>query len=242
MVRILLIGGVIIAVLGVLFYFRFIASSAKLETPKQQTQVSSPASDSTTEPQEVPLSLPQARISADEKIQALQLQVNTLTEQVKELKKNSPEARISALESSLTALKAQNSSSTTTTSSTTSTKFPLYIPLGSGGSVTSTDWVTLDNYNITLDSASYPGYTSVQLEVNMRMNDPKGITAYARLINITDNSAITQSQASTTSTSFGVVRSSNFSLTSGSKTYKIQVKTQNQAEMLVQDARLKINF
>lgn len=244
MFRILALVAIVIILFGGLGYWRFSASKNSLKSPTKQAPSASVQSDSIS-PIEVPATLP-ADATVEDKIKIIQTQLDSLNKQLSSLK---PEAssspRIDALEASVTEIKARLSlleKGTTSSSTTASNKYPLYIPLGVGGSVTSSDWQTIDNYNITIDPASYPGYSGVQLEINMRLNDPKGIKAFARLINITDNSAITSSQATTTSTSFSTVSSGNFNLTTGSKSYKLQVKTQEQAELLIQDARLKVNF
>lgn len=148
------------------------------------------------------------------------------------------EARIKALEQDVAKLKNQNVSTAYTAPAS---KPPLYIPLGSGG-IESTDqnWYSLDNYSATIDTQEYPGMKSISLEVNMKLNQTSG-AGYARLYNITDNSAITY-EASTTSDKYSWVTTSAFNLPSGKKTYQLQVKSGTGTIVYIQSARIKVNF
>ena len=228
--------------LGCLGYWRYVASKPSLTS--NSTVDSSPI--------EVPKTLPKAsledRVVAIESlmtkvvssINSLKSSIaqdtssttgsDTLSAQVTELK-----ARVAALESG-----AGVTSSPAPSSSGTSSKSTIYIPLGSGGIVESTNWTPLNTFQITLDPAQYPGYSSMQLEVNMRLNQPGG-TLYSRLYNSSDSSA-KSSELTSTSTDSQVISSSTFTLSSGSKTYILQAKTSDGSKGFLDYARIKVNF
>lgn len=117
----------------------------------------------------------------------------------------------------------------------------IYIPLGYGGSATTLDYSTINDYQISLDPADYSGYTGVSLELSLRVFQGNG-TAYARLINTTDNQAIYQSEVSTQNQNYIWLYSPQFTLSAGKKIYKLQLKTITGYEADIQNARLKVSF
>lgn len=159
------------------------------------------------------------------------------------------EDRIKLLEASLTVLerrqdiveKSTGVSTGSTTTSSTGALPPSYIPLGSGGSTSATDWTSVDNLDVSINPADYPGYKSMQLEVSLRTFQGNG-QAYARLYNNDDGLAIPTSEVSTTSENYNWQNSATFTLSSGKKTYKIQLKTLTGYEASVQSARIRVNF
>ena len=194
------------------------------------------------EPVEVPKTLPNATI--DERVQVVE---KALTEVIKKVNTISSQTdsslntRVSALEASVTDLKVQIANLPAASSApASSAKSSLYIPLGSGGSVASVDWTPLNTFQIVLDPSQYPGYTSMQLEVNMRLVQPGG-TLYARLYNNSSSSS-TSPEVSSTSTNSSVYTSSTFSLPSGSKTYVLQAKTSDGTQAFLDTARIRVNF
>lgn len=118
---------------------------------------------------------------------------------------------------------------------------PVYIPLGGGTSANSTAWVGLDGYIVNINPADYPGYKSMQLEVNVRLIEAVG-NANVRLYNQTDNSPISGSNVSTNSTSYTLLTSSGFSVSPVAKTYQLQVQSTTGYEMDIQNARIRVNF
>ncbi len=230
---------IIILVLGGLGYWRFVASAPKLDTP-QTSQDDGPI--------EVPKTLPEA--SLEDRIKILEDVVLKLVKQVNSSKstttQTSPDSASDSdsntLQAQVTELKARVSAleSGSPAPSGISSKSTIYIPLGSGGQMSSTSWVTLDTFQISLDPSQYSGYSSMQLEVNMRLNQPGG-TLYARLYNLTSGSA-TSSEVTSTSTSSTVQTSSTFTLPSGNKTYILQAKTSDGTLGFLDYARIKVNF
>lgn len=232
MIRLLPFILIPILVLAGLGYWRYTASKPNLTTPTPPQ----------AGPIEVPKTLPQA--SLEELTAKLVREVNDLKSkssptpslvsgssdleaQVTELK-----VRVSALEK---ATPAPASATNTNTSST------VYIPLGSGGGPwANTDWYSTPEYEISLDPANYPGYKNMVLEVTFRIVEAAG-TGSVRLYNVTDSQAAS-GQLDTTASSFSLKSSSSFTLTTGTKTYKLQVKSSQNKDLFIQSARIKVNF
>lgn len=150
--------------------------------------------------------------------------------------------RIDVLEKNQ-ALSRTSTSQTTTTQTTTSQSSnpPLYIPFGSGGSFTDRVYANFGGYIISVDPTNYAGYKSMQLEVTLRLNAPSAASK-ARLFNSTDNSVISNSEVSTTSTSYTLLTSGTFTLPAGTKTYQLQVFSTDGMESFIQTARIKVNY
>ncbi len=149
--------------------------------------------------------------------------------------------RLSKLETEVADLENRVSSQgSNTTQSSNTARSPIYIPLGSSDPINNTNWTNLDALSVYINPADYPGYTSMQLEVSLRLN--AGGTAYAQLFNATAQSTVSNSQVSTTSTTFIPLVSSGFTLPSGKDLYKIQAMDNSGDTMFIQDARIKINF
>lgn len=159
---------------------------------------------------------------------------------------NTPDPRVAVLETAVTDLKAriavlEKATPVPTSASTSVSKSPLYIPMGaSGDHWLYADWTSLNEYQVSINPDDYAGYSGMQLEVNFRLVGTPG-TGYVRLYNMTNSGAVS-SEISTTSTSFGVLTSNTFKLTSGQKLYTIQVKSTNSQDLYIQSARIKVNF
>lgn len=235
MIKILPFVLIPVLVLAALGYWRFIyvPKSTLMEPAKK------------IEAQEVPKGLPS--LSDGDKIASLEQSIKNLTGELDKLKSvketGNSDTRITNAESSITELKARVSSLEKTTpapasTTTSSSKSIVYIPLGSTGQINSgSDWVSLGAFQAIVDTSSFPGYVSMQLEVNMRLNQPGG-TLYARLYS---GGSIDSSQVSSTSTSPNLLTSGNFTL-SGSKTYTLQVKSTEGIQAFIDNARIRVNF
>lgn len=219
MVPIILIAG--------LGYWRYSAIKQSLATPQAIKQ-------DTGKPLEVPKTLPAASLE--------DTPATTVPQAASNL--NSPDPRMQAVETAVADLKARVSALEKTTPApviSQVSKYPLYIPLGSGGGPwTDQTWNTLSEYQVAINPDNYPGYSSMQLEANFRLTETAG-TGSVRLYNVTDSSSIS-SQLDTTSASFGTQTSSTFKLPSGQKTYTIQVQSTQGKTLFVQSARIKVNF
>lgn len=156
-------------------------------------------------------------------------------------------AKVDILEKRITALEAKIkdkiSPVVASPSPTTNPKVvkELFIPIGSSADqIGSTDWVDWNGLTFSLDPANYPGYTSMQLEANLRLN--AGGIAYARIYNSNDSLPISSSDVTTTSTVYSLVNSGQFSLPTGKKVYKIQGKSSSGDTIFIQNIRLRVSY
>lgn len=237
MLKLLPIGVLIILILSTLIYFRFFRFN---EVAKSAPPISSDADSSEDL---------KSRLTTLE--ESLGLVTRKLTEgnnqsvSAPASKTQSPppvtEARVKAIEDSLAALKIKVDQITPAPAQTSSTQPTLYIPLGSGGSSSDRNWVSIDSYQVELDSGSYPGYSGMQFEVAMKLNESVG-TANARFYNSTDSSAVSYSDVSTTSDKNKWLTSLSFKLPAGKKTYKLQLQSTQGYEISLQSARIKVSF
>ncbi|MBI2085962.1 hypothetical protein HYT74_01330 [Candidatus Daviesbacteria bacterium] len=235
MIRLLpfiLIPVIIVSGLG---YWRYLAGKQGLQTPQK---INSQVDQQVQAPVEVPKTLP--AVSTAEPVP----QVNNLKSPSPQVNiSSSADSKIKDLESTIIDLKTRIAvlEKATPAPAVSSAKYPLYIPLGSGGGPwDNQNWESLAEYQISINTDNYSGYSSMQLEANFRLTEAAGIGS-VRLYNITDNSAIS-SELSTTSTSFGSQTSATFKLPSGQKTYSIQIKSTQGKTLFVQSARIKVNF
>lgn len=153
--------------------------------------------------------------------------------------------KIKALETTIKDLDSRmiklEGNSVPTTTSTSTSKSPAYISLAGSGSSSVGDWVTISGTVVTIDTADYPGYTSMQFEANIQIFQQG--TAYARIGNKTDGTSVLSSEISTASTSYTNMTSSQFSLPGGKKDYQLQLKSLITGYAAsVQNARIKVNF
>jgi hypothetical protein len=118
----------------------------------------------------------------------------------------------------------------------------VYIPLGgSGGSVNTLNvYGDVTTTETIIDSGSYPGAKGVYLEADISIYQGNG-TAFARLFNKTDGIAL-NSEVSTNSENYSLKTSGSFSLSSGKKTYLIQLKTNTGYAAQLNTARLRVEF
>ncbi len=238
MIKILLILVLCVGV-GVAVYFKFFKTDTK--TPIISSGI-------LTNQQDAPV---ETRLQTIEQaILELAKEINTLKTQSPSTTANSnpatslsspqsTDASIQDLKTRVAALEASSKSSQTTTTSTT--KPPLYIPLSSGGSSGDQNWINLPGYIVTIDASNYSGYKNMQLETVMRLNQPGG-SVNSRLFNSTDNSVVSNSSSSVSSTDFGVGQSSTFTLPQGNKTYQVQVQSTNGTTAFFELARIKVNY
>lgn len=235
MIRFLPIVLIPVLILGGLGYWRFVASKSPLTSPA--------ATQTSDTPIEVPKTLPQS--SLEDRVKELEDVVTKLVTQVNNLQSPSPQtpsSRSSDVESAVTELKARVSAleKATPTPVSPSSLATIYIPLGSGGVWNNTDWNSLAEYEVSLNPDNFPGYSGMTLEVTFRLDDPSG-TASVRLYNTTDGAA-TSSQLDATSATYTLKSSSSFKLSSGTKTYRLQVKSSGGKNLFVQTARIKVTF
>lgn len=147
------------------------------------------------------------------------------------------ETQVTDLQNQINTLKSPGSQTTQTSTK----KSPAYIPLGSGGNTTDKNYYSINAYQVSIDPGDYPGYSNMQLEATLNLNEAVG-TINARLYNSADSSAISSSNVSTTSTTATLVTSSGFTLPAGKKTYVLQVQSTQGYQANIQSARIRVNF
>lgn len=167
---------------------------------------------------------------SDLSLQQALVKISTLETSVRDLKE---QLRIVQVQ-----VAAQQSPGTTTSSVT---KPPVYVPLGYSGSSPSLEWVTIPGFEVEIDTNEYAGQRAAYLAVQLSVYQGNG-RAYARLYNITDNTAIFNSEVSTTNQANTSLISSSFSLASGKKKYQLQLKSSTSYAAQVQQANIKITF
>lgn len=230
LIPLLLVGG--------LLFWRYNSAKQSLTTP----QIEKEQVKQEDLPVEVPKTLPGATL--EDRIKSLEDTLTKLVAQVNSIKSSSPvPVSLTNVESAIVELKARVSSleKSSPAPSSFSKSSTIYIPLGSGGGPWGdTDWHSLNEYEISLDPANYAGYSSMILEVTSRLVEAAG-TGSVRLYNVTDSSA-TSSQLDTTLSTFNLKSSSSFKLALGTKTYKLQVKSSQGKDLVIQSARIKVNF
>lgn len=236
MIKILPFILVALLILGGLGYWRFFAAKQSLTT--------SEAEQVAKESVEVPKTLPGATI--EDRLDSLEQTVTSLVNKANASPKASADAsldsRLKTVEAGVSELKTKVSALESAAPQTsTSSKSTVYIPLGSGGGPwANIDWYSAPEYEISLDPSNYPGYTGMVLEVTFRLVEAAG-TASVRLYNVTDATA-QSSQLDTTSTTHSLKTSSSFKLASGTKTYRLQLKSSSNKDIYIQSARIKVNF
>lgn len=236
MIRLLPFILIPILIISGLGYWRYLQNKQNLSIEKT-TQV-----ETDQQLLEVPKTIPNASI--DERVKSLEDTVNKLVPQVNSLKSSSLSSsdvyKLTEIEAAVTELKARVSALEKSTPAA-ALQASVYIPLGGGGGPWGDkDWYSTNEYEISLDTANYPGYKGMILEVTFRLVEAVG-TASVRLYNVTDSSAAS-SQLDTTSTAFSLKTSSSFTLPKGAKTYKLQVKSSQGTNFYIQSARIKVNF
>jgi hypothetical protein len=122
---------------------------------------------------------------------------------------------------------------------TTSSVKEYYVPFGSG-SGSSSDWQDVPGLSAGVDSSAYGNIKSVVFEASLHI--PTGNeTAGVRLYNATDNHPVWNSELDFNGNSNSVLLvSSNLTLDSGNKVYKVQIKTQLQYQAILDQSRLHL--
>lgn len=242
MTKYLPVAVLIFLLIGTFFYLR-----SRMSEP-----VKSPVDYQPVTVQKVP-----DNASPEEKIKILEQSIQFLATEIGKTNANlsantnaeSPalmETRLKNLETSVNSLKADVASLKSPTSPTSQTssstkKSPIYIPLGSGGTTTDKNYYGMGGYQVSIDPADYPGFSSMQLEAVLNLNEAVG-TINARLYNSTNSSVVSNSDVSTSATTPTLVTSYGSTLPSGKKTYVLQVQSTQGYQANVQSARIRVNF
>lgn len=152
-------------------------------------------------------------------------------------------SRLSILEEQVKLINLKLQASPSPAAAATTVKLPVgYIPIGSiSENVTATSWVGFGQLTFSIDPADYPGYKTMQLIGDLRLNSAGG-TAHARLYNDSDQAAVSYTEISTTSTIFSSLSSSSFTLPSSKKTYRLQGKSDTGDQIYLQNVKIKVSF
>ncbi len=226
----LLIGTTVIALL----YFRP-ASPQTLKLPEESTE--SLVEEGTPSSSIVSPLILDSSASVDDRLTALESQAKaTKTSQ-------SLDNRLSSLEEEVKQINLKLQASPSPVAVASSVKIPVvYIPIGSiSENVTATSWVSFGQLTFSIDPADYPDYKTMQLIGDLRLNSAGG-TAYARLYNDSDQAAVSNTDISTTSTTFSSLSSSTFTLPSSKKTYRLQGKSITGDQIYLQNVKIKVSF
>lgn len=117
----------------------------------------------------------------------------------------------------------------------------IFIPIGSG-STKKNSLEDLAGLEVTIDTGKYSAIEAVVFEASLWVQDGNGRVT-AQLFNKSDGHAVWNSEISTTSASGVLTTSSKITLDSGSKTYKVQAKTDlTEFAAHVDNARIKITL
>lgn len=126
----------------------------------------------------------------------------------------------------------------TTTPSETSQVKEFFVPLGSGSN-SSDDWQDVAGAKVSIDTTNYPSIKSVVFEALVHIPTGNEI-AYVRLFNETDKHPIWTSEVSLEGGTPQLLVSKPITLDSGSKTYKVQMKTSLKFQAVLDSARIHI--
>jgi hypothetical protein len=186
----------------------------------------SPASLEVT-PQRINDSIPVASVSAGQPIFSAESFIEATTALT---------ARIEALEKKGVTSSAPVIISSGTTKATAVKEY--YIPLGSG-STNATDWVDLPGVESYVAPGNYGTIKSIYFEAALRIPTGNG-TAYARLLNVTDNTSLFETEITYQGTTGNLISSGAFPVPYATKLYRVQLKSSLGAEVVLDSARIKI--
>ncbi|RJR29516.1 hypothetical protein C4564_02155 [Candidatus Microgenomates bacterium] len=113
-----------------------------------------------------------------------------------------------------------------------------YIPLGSGSS-SSTAWESLTGIEAYVAPLNYGTITGMYFEASIRVPTGNG-TVYARLLNSTDNVSLIESEVQSTSNTGQMISSTKLPVSSSTKLYRVQLKSSLGAQVVLDNARIKI--
>jgi hypothetical protein len=117
----------------------------------------------------------------------------------------------------------------------------IFIPMGSGSSTSGT-FADLAGTDVTIDTSKYSSIESVTFEASIRVEGGNG-KATARVLNVDDKNPYIESEISTSSGTAVVKGSSKLPIPSGTRTYRVQAKTDiTNFPAHITNARLKITL
>ncbi len=109
-----------------------------------------------------------------------------------------------------------------------------YIPLG-GGTTISQDWVDT-SAQVYLDTRQYK-IKEAYFEASLRANDGR---MWARLVNKNEGNYVVDSQITHNTPNSSLIRSGKLYLPEGNKLYMVQIKSETQQQVFVDNARIRL--
>lgn len=216
-------AGILIGVVGgLIFFFNKINVSQNVTDVKTKVESVLPDGSTITQPREVPA---EPSLSKSDVQKMIDSSLTPLQQQIDDLSKTKSVAPV--------VVQSPASSSSPKT---------LYIPIGYGGSGTSTtDFAAVSGHEVTINPSDYSGYKQMVLEASFRIFQGNG-KGEVRLFNKTDGTAVLSSVVSTTSQDYSSKTSSGFTLPGGSKAYTVQAKSSTGYSVDLQLTRIRVDY
>jgi len=117
----------------------------------------------------------------------------------------------------------------------------LFIPIGTTGTTTNTDWTEVPGTDFYFNLTDYPGAKNVRWELSLQAY-LTNTGVYARLYDVTNKRGIDNSELTTTSTSYELMCSGDLTIWQGNNLYRVQIKGLNGNTVNLLTPKLKIVF
>ena len=147
-----------------------------------------------------------------------------------------PTSCLKAIEEATSGLEAANS--TTQPSTNQPAVKEIYIPLGSGSTM-SQDWVEMAGVEAVVDSANYPNVKEIIFEAVLKIPSANG-KVYAKLYDVNNKHDVWFSEVNSEGPIAYRAESAPISLSSGRNLYRVKMKTSMGYEAVLDSARIKI--
>lgn len=131
-----------------------------------------------------------------------------------------------------------SSATTTTIVNQISGAKEIFIPIGEG-QITATDWTNVPGALVTIDSTKYGNIKQIVFEASLQSTNNQ--IMWVRLYNTTDNHPVWYSEMSTNASS-QFVTSQPIQLDQGNKFYQVQMKSQLQYPIVLNQARIHMTL
>lgn len=113
-----------------------------------------------------------------------------------------------------------------------------YVPVGSSGSTTKTDWADLLNTDFFLDVGEYGKVKEARWTATLKIF--QNGEAFVRLFDVTHGVAVPGSELSTKNTSYTLIESGTLTFLSGKSVYRVQMKSLTGYEASFDSGKIKI--
>ena len=102
----------------------------------------------------------------------------------------------------------------------------LFIPIGTSGTTTNTDWTDVPGTDFYFNLTDYPRVKNVRWELSLQ-TDSANTNIYARLYDVTNKRGVDNSQLTTNLITYELVRSGDITIWNGNNLYRVQMKGLN---------------